>query len=327
MDKIAFIAGETFLYWNSILITLSTLTATILFLAFYLGRSGNGFGAFLVIPMSFLSSLVISRFIHWYCQTDNYASLLVAMTDYSAGGYALCGVFVGCILSACLLRILKIVKDLPQMLDAMALAGAAGIGLGRLACFYTSADRGDVLDPVWEFPVVWPVINPVTGAEENRLAIFFFQALVCGVIFLCMLIFWLTKRDIRKNGDTCLMFLLVYGVCQVLLDSLRYDSLYFRTNGFISIVQILCAAGILLAVIVFSVRLVKGIGFYAWQLMIWVLVAGFLGLAGYMEYYIQRHGNLGVLAYSIMGGSLLFILLFVALFIYPIGTRNAPGNE
>ena len=37
MDRIAFIFGETFIYWSSIVLTLAAVTAICFFLAFYLG--------------------------------------------------------------------------------------------------------------------------------------------------------------------------------------------------------------------------------------------------------------------------------------------------
>lgn len=305
MNKIAFIIGETFLYWNSILLALGALTAVCLFLAFYLGRSGNGIGAFLMLPLSIAFSMFFGRLVHWYCQADSYVSLEAAISDYSSGDYALCGVFAGCLLAALLLQVIRAVKDLPQLLDCAALAGCAGIGVGRLACLFTDADRGDILEN-WEgLPFVWPVTNAVTGQTENRLAVFMLQAMVCGLIFLGLLVFWLCSRRRGRNGDTCLLFLLFYGAAQVVLDSMRYDSLYLRSNGFISLVQILGAAGVVLAVVVFSVRMVRSRGWRWWYLALWLGIAGLLGGAGYMEYHVQRHGDQALLAYSVMSSCLL----------------------
>ena len=41
MEKIAFIIGETFIYWSSILLTLATITAICMFAFFYLKNSRN----------------------------------------------------------------------------------------------------------------------------------------------------------------------------------------------------------------------------------------------------------------------------------------------
>ena len=89
MDKIAFYSGGTAIYWNSVILTLAAATALCFFLAFYLGKNGNGAAGFAVVPVSMVLSLVFARFFHWYCQSDSYQSFSTAMTDYTAGGYSL----------------------------------------------------------------------------------------------------------------------------------------------------------------------------------------------------------------------------------------------
>lgn len=323
MGKIAFIIGETFIYWNSIILTLGVLTTALLFLAFYLGRSGNGIGGFAMLPLSILFSMFLGRLIHWYCQADSYASMEAAITNYSSGSYALCGAFFGCFLAACLLRAVFLVKDLPQLLDAMSLAGAAGIAVGRLASFFTSADRGQILADTWALPIAWPVANPVTGAPENRLAVFMLQAMVCGAIFALLFVFWLTTRKRERNGDTFLLFLLLYGAAQAVLDSTRYDSLFLRSNGFVSLVQILGALAVVFSVVFFSVRMVRSQRLRLWHPFAWLLIAGGLGGAGYMEYYVQRHGNLALFCYTVMSGCMILVILVTLAIYFLGGSRDA----
>ena len=81
MDKIAFYSGSTAIYWNSVVLTLAAATANCFFLAFYLGKSGNGAAGFAAVPVSMVLSLVFARFFHWYCQSDSYQSFSAAMTD------------------------------------------------------------------------------------------------------------------------------------------------------------------------------------------------------------------------------------------------------
>ena len=321
MNKIAFIIGETFLYWNSIFLALGVLAAVCLFLAFYLGRSGNGIGAFLTVPITIVFSLVLSRLVHWYCKADSYASLESALTDYTSGTYALCGVFAGAFLTACALRLMRAVRNLPQLLDTIALAGVVGIGVGRFGCLFTSADRGDIVSDSWTFPFTWPVPNAVTGAPENRIAVFMIQAAVCGVIFIALLLYWLVNRQKGRDGDTCLLFLLFYGASQAVLDSMRYDALYLRSNGFVSLVQILGALGVVLAVIVFSVRMVRSRGWRWWYLGLWFLIAGLLGGAGYMEYHVQRHGDQALFAYTVMSGCLFAVTVLGAVILGLAGKK------
>ena len=309
MDKIAFIAGDSVIYWNSIVLTLAAATAAFFFLSFYIGKCGNAVAGFAAVPLSIVLDIVLARLVHWYSRADSYGGFFSAMTDYTSGGYALLGVFAGCALAAALLRLLFLHRNLPEMLDCMSLAGLAGISVGRLASFFNASDRGNVLENFQSLPFAWPVTNTVSGATEYRLATFVIQAFIALVLFLALAVFFVKgQRKGLKDGDTCLIFLLVYGASQVVLDSTRYDSLFFRSNGFVSIVQVMGALALALAIVLFSVRMVKARGFKFWQVLLWIAVAALIGGAGYMEYYVQRHGNEAVFAYSVMSACLIVVI-------------------
>ena len=315
MDKIAFYSGSTAIYWNSVILTLAAATAICFFLAFYLGKSGNGAAGFAVVPVSIVLSLVFARFFHWYCQSDSYSGFSDAMTNYAEGGYALMGVFLGCALAAVLTRILCLHRNLPEMLDAMSMAACAGMVVGRLSALFNASDRGQVLVNFRSLPIASPVNNAVSGAVEYRLATFALQSMVALALFIGLAVFYNKgqKRGKLRDGDTCLLFLLFYGASQVVLDSTRYDSVFFRSNGFVSVVQVLGALALVLAVILFSRRMVKARGFRAWQIFLWLLIGIAIGGAGYMEYYVQRRGNEALFAYSVMSGCLLFVILLTLL--------------
>ena len=323
MDRIAFIIGETFIFWSPIILAVAALAAICWFIGLYLGRTGNAIGAFLTVPVAFVLSMVFSRIIHWYCRTDSYASFDAAISDYATGGYALLGVFVGCFVTACLLRLIQVSKNLPEMLDCMVLAGALGISVGRQASLFNSADRGMSLKEITELPLAYPVTNAVTGAQEYRLATFMLQSLVTAGIFVVLLLFWLLIKRKGKRGDTFLMFALLYGAAQAVFDSTRYDSLYLRSNGFVSLVQIVGAVSLVFAVVCFSVRLVRARGWKYWYLAFWLAIGGLLGGAGYMEYYVQRHGDQALFAYTVMSGCLIgVILLGVVIYILAVTGKN-----
>ena len=315
MDKIAFYSGSTAIYWNSVILTLAAATAICFFLSFYLGKSGNGAAGFAVVPVSMVLSLVFARFFHWYCQSDSYTGFTAAMTNYAEGGYALMGVFLGCVLAAALTRVICLHRNLPEMLDAMSLAACAGMAVGRLSALFNASDRGQVLESFRSLPIASPVNNAVSGAVEYRLATFALQSMVALALFIGLAVFYNKgqKRGKLRDGDTCLLFLLLYGASQVVLDSTRYDSLFFRSNGFVSVVQVLGALALVLAVILFSRRMVKARGLRAWQIFLWLLIDIAVGGAGYMEYYVQRRGNEALFAYSVMSGCLLFVILLTLL--------------
>ena len=164
-------------------------------------------------------------------------------------------------------------------------------------------------------PFAYPVTNAVSGAVEYRLATFMLQSLVALALFVGLSLFYIrgNKRGNLKNGDTSLIFLLIYGASQVVLDSTRYDSLFFRSNGFVSVVQVLGALGLGLAIFVFSKRMVKNRGLRFWQFLLWIPIAAGIGCSGYMEYYVQRRGNEAAFAYSVMTSCLAGVILLTLL--------------
>ena len=314
MEKIAFISGGVFIYWSSIILTLAVLAAMAVYAGMYIYKSGNVLAAAVTLPVAMILSAVLARLIHWYCRTDSYSSLAEALTDYSWGGYALMGVFIGCLLTALLLRGLGVSKNLKEMLDSMVMGGGVGITVGRMASFFNASDRGILVSDEIGLPFAYQVVNTVSGAVENRLATFMIQAMVTGALVVLLFVYMMVCKIRKKkliDGDICLMFLTVYGLSQILLDSTRYDSLFMRSNGFISIVQILSLGAVLVPLVWFSVRMVKNQGLKFYQFLLWIATLGMMGGAGYMEYYVQRHGDQAAYAYSIMGACLAGIGLMV----------------
>lgn len=297
MEQIAFISGNSVFYWNSVILALAAGAASCIFLAFYLpgGRPGAAAAA---VPGALVLSLFFGRLLHWYFRPDSYPGFWSAITDYTSGGYALMGCFVGCAAAAGLVRLLRLEPFAPAMLDAMSLGGCAGIAVGRLACFFSAADRGQLM-PFTALPLAYPVNNVVTGAPEYRLATFVLQAMAAALIFAALAVFFLLGKK-RRTGDVTLLFLLLYGLTQAVLDSTRYDSLYLRSNGFVSAVQLLSAAALVGVSALFSARMVKGRGMRRRYVPLWIGMLALLGGAGYMEYFVQRHGDRALFSYAIM---------------------------
>ena len=310
MDKIAFITENALIYWSPIILAISGLAAALIYLAVYTGRGGKLTPAFVSIPMAAVLGIVIGRLFHWYCRTGSYESFQTAITDFSRGDFALVGMFIGCMLTAGLLRLVRLSNDMPKMLDAMSVGGCIGISMGRLASLFNSTSRGMLISGDVGFPFTYPLINPVSGVAENRLATFMIQSAVTALIALGLLTYMLVqairKRKI-KSGDIFLLFLSAYSISQIVCDSTRNDALVFRSNGCVSMVQILGAVALAFVIVMFSVRLVKNRGFRFWYLAFWVAIAGLFGLAGYMEYFVQNNGVKAAFAYSMMSGALIAV--------------------
>ncbi len=326
MERIAFISNDNFIYWSFIVLALAAVAAAAIYAVFYLNKSRNFLATGLSVLLSAVLSLPMARLVHWYCQYIQYPSFREAMTDYTFGGYALLGVFAACLLTAGLLRLVRVSSNLPQMLDCMAIGGGVGIGIGRLAAMFNSSDRGMIVSESVQFPYAFPTTNPVSGAQENRFATFMLQSTLVAVIVAGLLIFMLVQKLRKKkiaDGEIFLIFLLAYGASQALCDSTRYDKMFFRSNGFVGMVQIMGLLGMLIPIVLFSVRMVKGRGLKGWQFGIWTGILGLLGLAGYMEYFVQRNGHRAALAYSVMGACLAGVVI-LGLMIRALIRNKAP---
>ena len=73
--------------------------------------------------MALVLSVFFSRLVHWYFRPDSYSGFWQALTDFTSGGFALLGAFLGCGLTVLLLWLLRLEEEPGEMLDAMSLGG------------------------------------------------------------------------------------------------------------------------------------------------------------------------------------------------------------
>jgi len=304
MNRIAMICDGMFVYWSPVILTLAAIAALSIYACVYILRGGKYMALFASMPLCLILGIVLGRFMHWYCRPGSYLSFGAAMTDFTQGDYALVGIFAACILVAGLLRWLRISNNLPKMLDAMAIGGSVGIAVGRLAPLFNGTSRGMVVSEQVGFPLSYPLNNAVTGVQENRLAPFmlqcFFAAVIAVVLITYVQVCYFKKKKL-KDGDLFLIFLAAYCCSQILCDSMRNDALVLRSNGFVSMVQVFSAVALAIVVVILCVRSVKIHGLKRRMIPLWISFAALFGGAGYMEYYVQRHGREAAFAYSIMG--------------------------
>lgn len=314
MEKVAFIVDGRYIYWRLVIIALAVFAAVLMAIALCLRQKKEITALLTATPAAIILSLLFARMIHWYCRFEGYDSFTAALTR-SRGGYALIGAFLGTLLALLLVRALRIATDLPALLDCAAPGAALGIALGRLGDLFTTADRGKFLisSEAWQhLPFASAVTNPTSGITEWRFATFFAQSIwACAVfVVLMVIVLWPRGRTEEQSGGVFILFMSLYCLGQILFDSTRYDALYLRSNGFVSLVQILCTAVLVFILAQRSFISIKRIGFGFWHPILWVVALGALGGAGYMEYYVQRHGNEAVKAYFIM--ALCLAVFFVA---------------
>ena len=325
MDKVLMIYGGEYYYWKPVILAIAALTAALLAIGLRIWRGERVLPLAVALPVGTVLSLLIARIIHWYCRFESYENLEAALRSLRGGGYSLIGVFIGMLLAFVLVRALYLTRDLPSLLDCASPAAALGIAVGRLGDLFTAADRGKMIlgdAALHRLPFAAEVVNGTSGAVEWRFATFAFQSIWCALLCLIFLIAALAKRrkPLRREawgrGNIFALFMLLYCCGQIVTDSTRYDALFLRSNGFVSLEQIICAVVIFAVLVLYSVRSVVERRFRFWHPVAWLVSLAALGAAGYMEYYVQRHGNEYLFAYAVMcAGLFVYCCVVFALFL------------
>lgn len=167
---------------------------------------------------------------------------LWAMLRVNTGGYSM----IGALLGACMGGILaaRLMKKSPaRLLDLLAPAlllfvACERLGEGYIEDFGVSRTLTDSL--------LEGTFLTVQNGYGWRLATYHLESFTALVLSLVLL--WDLTRS-RRQGDTFVLFLLLYGASQVLMESLRYDQ-HMTVKAFVKLQQImdmmLLGAGVIL---------------------------------------------------------------------------------
>ena len=316
MNSVAAILDSIVLYRYSLILALAGGAAICYFMACCSYIEIPAHRSSVCALAAVLFSLLLSRLIYWYERPNGLPSYWLTLTSASTEVFALAGVFFGCVLAA---LALGGIGNRKKILDCMSVSGCAGLALGRLGCFFTSMNRGQIMIHRTELPWAYPVVTAF-GQIEYRFATFLFQAGIAALlgIFLAVLFF----RKKTRSGELTILFLLFYCASQIILDSTRYDSLSLRSNGFVNLVQVLSALGLVIVLIFLCIRTVKTFGWKIWMIPLWSVLIALLAGVGYMEYFVQRHGREAALVYSAMGIYLAAIVVIGLLLWYWLQSEN-----
>ncbi len=298
MNDAMLVIGSLELYRSALIIALGALSCFLLTAALY-PRGGLGAALWLFACCDVVLSVLICRFLHFYCHSEQYASFLRAMTDYSSGGYVLVGVIGAALAAAWITKAAGLTQNPARLLDCFAPGAVLAAALIRLSALFNSTCRGKIAVKralLRRLPIASPVISS-SGAEDWRFATFFAEFLLLGVVFVLVLRFFFRRRrqpmkaGQKKDGNVALFALLLASAVELLCDSTRYDSSFMPINGFVSLTQIVCGFSLLAPLVVWSVRSIRanGRGLFHWA----VWAGWFLALAGagVCEYLVQRHGD------------------------------------
>ncbi|MBQ7895248.1 MAG: prolipoprotein diacylglyceryl transferase [Oscillospiraceae bacterium] len=312
MEPIAIYIGNTIIYWSSIIICLAVAAWFALSYSLYTANGGSRDAMWVFLPIAVFLSVLFSRFIHWYCHTEQYNGMIAALRDYSTGGFCLPGVMLGVALAVLIVKKLRLAESAAEFFDALAPGAALGFALIRLSSLFTSFCRGKIVisNPRFQTLPIGSAVVSANGALQYRFASFFVSFILLLVLCIVMVIFYGRSRDrIMKKGlqkgHCAFVFLLFFCAIEFVIDSSRYDSSFLRSNGLVSLMQILCAVFFVGILVYYSICSVKAKGLSKFHIILWVLFLAAAGCTGYFEYLIQRHGDWYKLCYSVMSISCL----------------------
>ena len=307
MNNAMLVIGSLELYKSALLIALGAAACFALTAALY-PRGGLGAALGLFACADIVLSVLLCRFLHYYCHSEQYASFWRAMTDYSVGGYVLVGAIPAALAAAWITRAAGLTQNPSRLLDCFAPGAVLAAAFIRLSALYNSTCRGKIAvkSPLLRhLPIASPVISS-SGAEDWRFATFFVEFLLLCVVFAAVLRFFLRRRRApmkagqKKDGNVALYALGLSAAVELLCDSTRYDSSFLHFNGFVSISQIACGVCILAVLVVWSIRSARANGRSAFHWAIWIGWFFALAGAGVSEYLVQRHGDWYLGCYAAM---------------------------
>lgn len=324
MNSIAVYIGDTAVYWSSVLIVLGTAAGFLLSYSIYTSHSGRGSGMWVMLAFSIVLGVLLSRLIHAWCHQEQYDGLYKALTDYSAGSYFLPGALLGVMLAALLVRGMRFAESSAGLLDAAAPGLALTVAFIRLSALFTTACRSriTVMRPKLRRLPFASQVTTATGGTEYRFATFFFMFMLMLLAMVLLLFFYYRHHSDRmkntcpREGHVFRLFLLLYCMTELVLDSTRFDSTfpYFSVLGFlnkyasfISLTQLFAAITILVLQIFYMKRSAAANGRKWYHYVLWVVYVLSLAGTGISEYMVQRHSNMYPTFYLTMSISVLIM--------------------
>ena len=298
---IAVYAGNTQIGYGSLIIVIAFIASMMLTFSLCpvkenseLARFRMRFSFFAYLILSLFLAPVLGRFVHWYSHYESYGSIYAAFSRME-GNFHEAGLVAGACIASLISAKIAGRKNGSKVLSATAAGIMLFMTLASLISMFNECDRGKAVidDPAYQcLPFSYPTLTSA-GASEYRTAVFFWKFMILALITVLAI-------AICIKGKSALRTYVMYFCAMALLDSARYDASFLRSNGFVSLMQIVAGVFLLITVIACTVRIIINRSFKAGY--IFYILAFLLGLSltGFMEYYVQRHGNLYVSCYAEM---------------------------
>lgn len=197
---------------------------------------------------SLILGFVFSRLMFVLLQPDYKPFLnLKNILDVTTGGFAMFGALLGAILAA-LLGAKAAGSDARKLLDSVAVAIPAFLFFARLGEGFTALGISRPLTTDW-------LANSFLAMRDEYDAYLRTYLLEAAIALILLMVLSRFAAKTKKPGRVFVLFCLLFGLTQTLMESLRYDG-HLRYS-FIGVQQVLSAVLFSLTLIWLAVRLLK----------------------------------------------------------------------
>ncbi len=263
------------------------------------------FSLFIYLILSPVFAAFLGRFIHWYSHYESYESFSAAFSS-AEGSFHEAGIVIGAFTASFISSKIAGSKYGKRVLAAAAAGIMLFMTLVSLTSMFNECDRGKAVieDPAYmRLPFAYPAVTS-SGESEYRTAVFFWKFMILALITVIAVIISIRKQSALRTY-------IMYFCAMALLDSARYDASFLRSNGFVSLMQIVSGVFLLITVIFCIGKLVGNRRFKAGHFLYTLAFLLGLSLTGFMEYYVQRHGNLYISCYAEMAAACIVMAVSV----------------
>ena len=209
------------------------------------------------------------------------------------GGFGIAGAFGGCALAA-YITARRTGQPVGRMMDCVVPGCALMLALARFSEGFAGTGYGDYLEneALWFFPLA---VKNIYG--EYYVALFMLEGLVALALAAALL--RMEKRGTAdRPGDLTLLFLLLYGATQIVLESLRRDS--FLRWGFVRVNQLFGVALLALVTAVSSARAWRAGASRTRLALEWSAALLCVGVGVGMEFAFEKSRIPNLIAYGIL---------------------------
>ncbi|MBQ9210375.1 MAG: prolipoprotein diacylglyceryl transferase [Clostridia bacterium] len=286
-EKISLLGLEVYRFGFFVLLGIIGAAVVMGFLS-WARRARKGTGPLLLLLSLLLGGLCSRLFFCLLTQELGAMMPLSGWANLAGGGWSMMGLVAG-VLAAGWLTGKMTRQPVGLTLDIAACALPIFMALERTG-------EGGVPEFDYSRPLMTSFLNDtfLTFAEADgyHLATYRLAALV--MLILLPILVWDMTRS-RRDGDTCLLFLLLFGGCSVILESLRYDR--FLSITFVGLEHVMAAVYLGIGVIILAARAGKRQKKLGTVAVISIFLAA--GIAIGLEFALDRTGIHALLLYGI----------------------------